>query len=280
MNGQICRGGVADAHGATYRDVRPGAGARGTATGLRTGSFGLLGGAMMTCLCLATTGAIADGGFYIGPGAGLLFSEDSGTRAHPSGAYPSPFDGTSTYDQGMAFSGVVGYRFAEGLRVEGELSYRKNDFDEVTVREPGSLAELLPPDLRQDPDALEGLKGTHPADGDLSSVSLMINLYYDVDLGLGFKPYVGGGIGLSRISMTASSAGRQTTDDDDTVFAYQFGAGLGYKVAGSDDRPVIVSLDFRHYATAEPTFKGYVTGTPFDTEVGGNYVGVGLRFGL
>lgn len=80
--------------------------------------------------------------------------------------------------------------------------------------------------------------------------------------------------------MTAASSGRQTTDDDDTVFAYQIGAGLGYELGGSDDRPVIVTLDFRHFATSDPTFQGSVTGTPFDSDVSGNYVGVGLRFGL
>ena len=237
-------------------------------------------GAMITCLCLATTSATADDKFYIGLGAGLFFSEDSGSRGHPSEIYPSSLKGTITHDQGTAFSGVVGYRFAEGLRLEGELSYRESDFDEFTLREPGSLAALLPPELRQDPAALDGLKGTYPVDGDLSSVSLMINLHYDFDLGLGWKPYVGGGIGLSRISMKAASSGRQTTDDDDTVFAYQIGAGFGYEIGGSDNQPVIVTLDLRHFATADPTFKGSVTGTPFDKEVSGNYVGVGLRFGL
>ena len=115
--------------------------------------------------------------------------------------------------------------------------------------------------------------------GDLSLTTLMVNLYYDFDLGLRWKPYVGGGVGLSRISMTADTSGQETTDDDDTVFAYQIGAGLGYEL-GSDDRPVTVTLDFRHFRTADPTFRGSVTGTPFDSEVGGNYAGVGLRFGL
>ena len=247
----------------------------------KTWGLRLLAIAMMACLCLATTGATASDGFYVGFGAGLLFPEDSDSRAQPSETYSSPFDGTTTYDRGTAFSGLIGYRFAEEVRVEGELSYRSSDFDEITVREPGSLAVLLPPNLRQDPAALDALKGTHPADGDLSSVSLMVDLYYDFDLGSRWKPYVGAGIGLSRISMTGySSTGQQTTDDDDTVFAYRVGGGLGYKFGGATDRPIIISLDFRHYATADPTFKGSVTGTPFDTEVGGYYVGVGFRFGL
>ena len=263
MNGRICRGG-----------------AERTATGLRTGLYGLLGGVAMTCLCLAATGASAAGGFYVGLGGGLVLLEDSHSLARASETYPTPFDGTSTYERGTAFTGALGYRFAGGLRVEAEVSYRKHDFDEIAVREPGSLAALLPPDLRRDPDALESLKGTHPADGDLSSVTLMVNLFHDFDVGLGLKPYVGGGIGLSRVSMRASSGGRRTTDDDDTVFAYQLGAGLGYEIGGLGDRLVVVSLDYRHIATADPTFKGSVTGTPFDTEVSGNYLGIGLRIGF
>ncbi len=247
-------------------------------SGVRT--VGLATVAMMAYLCLATTDAMAGDGFYLGIGVGGLFLEDSDTRAHPSETYPSPLDSTTTHDRGAAFSGVVGYHFVEGLRIEGELSYRRASFDEITLREPGSLAELLPPELRQDPAILEGLKGTHPAEGNLSSVSLMVNIYYDIDLASGLKPYVGGGIGLSRVSMKASADGTQTTDDDDTVFAYQFGAGLGYEVGTWSGRPVIVSLDFRHHATADPTLTGSVTGTPFDIGVGGNYLGVGLRVGL
>ncbi len=239
-----------------------------------------LAAAMTACLCLVATGATADQGFYIGLGAGLWFSGDSDARGHPSEIYSPPFDATGTHDQGTAFSGAVGYRFAEGLRVEGELSYRESDLDEFTVREPGSLAALLPPDQRQNPAALDSLRGMRPIDGDVSAVSLMANLYYDVDLGPGLKPYVGGGVGLSRISVTVGSSGRQLTDDDDTVFAYQLGAGLGYQLGGSDDRPVTVSLDYRYYATADPTFRGSVSGMPFDTGASGNYVGVGLRFGL
>lgn len=234
----------------------------------------------IACLFLAATSATAEDEFYIGLGAGLFSTEVSGARGRPSESYPSPLDSTITHDRGNAFSGVVGYRLAQGLRLEGELSYRESDFDQFTVREPGSLAALLPPGLRQDPTALDGLKGTYPMDGELSAISLMVNLHYDFDLGHGWKPYVGGGIGLSRISMKAASVGRQTTDDDDTVFGYQVGAGLGYEFGGSDDRPVIVTLDFRHFATADPTFRGSVTGTPFDREFRGNYVGVGLRFGL
>ena len=238
--------------------------------------------------CLAVAGAIAAGfggaaaaeGLYAGFGGGFVFPEDSEINGQATAAFPVPVDATVKSDRGLALSGAVGYRFADGLRVEGELSYRKYDFDTINVREPGGLAVLLPVALRQVPAALDNLRGTSELEGDLRSLTLMANLYYDFDLGLDFEPYVGGGIGLSRVSAEGIVSGNKTVDDDDTVMAYQFGAGLGYKVGGSDDRPVIFSLDFRHFATADPTFKGALTGTPFDAEIGGNYVGIGLRFGL
>ena len=248
--------------------------------------------------CLAVAGAIAAGfggaaaaeGLYAGFGGGFVFPEDSEINGQRSETYPTlaPVDATAKSDRGIAFSGAVGYRFADGLRVEGELSYRKYDFKTITVREPGGLVALtglspaqfdaLIPAVQAG--TLDALRGTSELEGDLRSLTLMANLYYDFDLGLDFEPYVGGGIGLSRVSVEASVAGRKTADDDDTVMAYQLGAGLGYKVGGSDDRPVIFSLDFRHFATADPTFKGALTGTPFDAEISGNYVGIGLRFGL
>ena len=271
MNGRICRGG-----GATDRDARPGAGR--AARGLRSGYLGLLGGAIMTCLCLAATGATA--GFYVDLGTGLLFSEDSDTGVPPIETYPYPFEGTGTDDRGTGFTGAVGYRFAGGLRVEGELSYREHDFGGVAAREPGGLAEDPSAGPRRDPAAPDGPRGTHPADRDLSSVTLTVNLFRDFDLGPGLKPYIGGGVGLSRISMAARAAGGRTADDRDTVFAYRFGAGLGYEVGGPRGRPAILSLDFRHFATADPSFEASATGPPSDAEIGGTYMGVGLRIGF
>ncbi len=155
------------------------------------------------------------------------------------------------------------------------------DLKTLNVKEPGGLAVLLPAQARQSQAALDMLRGPSDLDGDVREVALMANLYYDFDLGLGFEPYVVGGVGLNRISVKASGSGRSFVDDDDTVMAYQFGAGLGYKVGGSDDRPVTVTLDFRHFVNAEATFKGELTGTPFDAKIGhGNFVGIGLRFGL
>ena len=233
--------------------------------------------------CLAVAGAIAAGfggaaaaeGLYAGFGGGLFLPRDSDVKGHPTAAYPTPVDATSKLDRGIALTGAVGYRFAEGLRVEGELSYRKVDLKTLTVREPGGLAAHYPGV------PLNFLRTTSELDGDVREVALMANVYYDFDLGMDFQPYVVGGVGLNRISVQAGSGDRKFVDDDDTVMAYQFGGGLGYRIGGTDDRPITVTLDYRHFVNAEATFKGALTGTPFDAKIGhGDYVGIGLRFGL
>lgn len=237
--------------------------------------------------CFAVAGAIAAGfggaaaaeGLYASVGGGFFLPQNADVSGRQSADFSTTLDATSKPDRGIAFTGAVGYRFADGLRVEGELSYRKVDLQTLDVKQPGGLAVLLGPNPSAA--ALNSLRRTHELDGDVREVALMANVYYDFDLGMDFEPYVVGGVGLNRISAKASGSGRLFVDDDDTVLVYQFGGGLGYKVGGSDDRPVTLTLDFRHFVNAEATFKGELTGTPFDAKIGhGNYVGIGVRFAL
>jgi opacity protein-like surface antigen len=219
----------------------------------------------------------ADEGLYIGLGTGAAFMDDTDVKAHDNPAYSSSLDAESAGEMGFAVHGAVGYGFANGLRVEGELGYRENDVEELTVKEPGSLAALLPPGA-----AAAVLKGKQAVDGDISAVTLMASLYYDIDPGGGWKPYVGASVGLSHLSISSQSkSGRTLVDDEDTVFAYKIGGGIGYEIGNLvGDRPVIGSLDYRYFGTEDPTFRGSLTGTKFDTEQSGHYVGVGFRFGF
>ena len=225
----------------------------------------------------STCAMAADNGFYGNFGAGIAFANDSGLKGHDSAIYSPPLDATAKSDAGFAASGAVGYGFANGLRVEGELGYRANDVEEINVKEPGSLAAILPPGA---PPGV--LRGKRAVVGDVAATTLIANLYYDFDTGTAWMPYVGGGVGLARLSVTSKSKTTGTTlvDDNDTVFAYKIGGGIGYEINESGGRPVIVSLDYRYYGTADPTFTGALTGTQFDTEQSGHYAGVGLRFGF
>jgi opacity protein-like surface antigen len=227
----------------------------------------------------------AEEGPYVGIGAGFVSMNDAAVKGHDSMAYSPPLDAKSGGEGGFAVHGVAGYGFSNGLRIEGELGYRENDVEEMAVSQPGGLAALLPEAVRTSPGALATLRGRQAIDGDVSALTLMANLYYDIDAGAGWRPYVGGGIGLANLSVSAeSSTGATLVDDEDTVFAYKISSGIGYEIGVDNERwegrPIVVSLEYRYFGTEDPTFKGSLTGTKFDTEQDGHYVGLGLRFGF
>ena len=127
-------------------------------------------------------------------------------------------------------------------------------------------------------------------DGELTSFSFMANLWYDFPLGdTGLKPFIGAGIGIANLTLnydfrantaipqyrynnigtitnttisgttkitstltTATTLVTPMTNfkDDEAVFAYQFGAGLGYEF----ENGVMLSAQYRYFATTEGDF--------------------------
>jgi len=61
------------------------------------------------------------------------------------------------------------------------------------------------------------------ADEDISLLTVMANAYYDIDTGSDITPYIMAGAGWAHADMS--------WDETDDVFAWQVGAGLGFKVA-------------------------------------------------
>lgn len=170
---------------------------------------------------------------------------------------------TSEFDMGFAIVGAGGYGWASGLRVEGEIGYRTNDADQL------ELTSGFAP--------LNGQKA--PADGDMTALSFMANVAYDFQATPKLKPYVMAGAGFANVSadITAALTGIKLVDDDDTVFAWQIGGGLTYEITPK----VGIFLDYRYFATADPSFETdpAFTGTPepFDSEYGSHNVSAGVR---
>ena len=222
-------------------------------------------------------------GVYVGIGGGATFLNDSGNTRPASPDYdlsssgiPS-LDVTSSTDGGFSVNGVLGYAITNGVRVEGEVGYRENGLDTSTAKSPGALILLLPRDSRYDPDAQKTLLGERDINGDVSAITVMVNGFYDIDVGSGLKPYIGGGVGVAFFSIEAISAttGRTLVDDTgNTVFAYQVGGGLGYEMTPT----TTLSLDYRYFGTQDPSVKGELTPREFETEYGGHFVGVSIRF--
>ena len=243
------------------------------------------------------TSAYAGDGPYVGVGGSFSLLNNSDVTAPARGAYP-PLNAKTATDTGFAIRGMAGYAFPSGLRVEGEIDYRRHGIDEMDVKSPGALVKLavdgaiaqdrLPAgteyaDLTPAQQASfdERVKGTQSIDGNFSMLAFMANVDYDFDTGSRWVPYVGGGIGVATISVDAESAtGTSLVDDSDTVFAYQVGAGIGYEFPLEEGRSITVSLDWRYFGTQAPTFKGDVSGDDFEATINGHDIGIGLIYGF
>jgi opacity protein-like surface antigen len=173
-------------------------------------------------------------GTYISGNLGAVIVNDSDFDA-------GPLSGEFTFDTGFGFVAAVGSSMQNGGRIEAELGYRKNDFDEVKV---------------------DGL-GKADIDGDISSLSGMGNAYYDFSTEGSFSPYIGAGLGFANIEADLDGI----DSEDDTVFAYQF--ILGGSFASSET--LSVDLQYRYFATDDPEFDGV------DAEYSTHNFMIGLR---
>ncbi len=157
---------------------------------------------------------------------------------------PSCADTLST-DPGLGLAAVAGYRTGTGLRLEGELAYRRNDLDQIS---------------------LEGL-GTAAVNGDVTALAVMGNLLYDFATGVAVTPYLGLGLGFARIAVDSMDLG---ADDSDTVFAYQLKAGLSVPVS-----PTLALVGgYTYFATSDPTIEATTA------EYSAHTLDVGLRLGF
>ncbi len=194
--------------------------------------------------------------WYASVNAGVTLLDDADfTDTFAAGSATGSID----FDPGFGLSGAAGYSWGN-FRLEGEISYRKNGLDEVQV-DTLSVAGVLFTSL-----------GTFDIDGDTTALGFMANGWYDVDTGTPWVPFLGAGLGVARLNIDIESiAGVATTyDESDNVFAYQAGAGVGYKVTPT----TTVSLSYRFFGTADPEFDDGVD--KVDTEYSSHNIMVGI----
>ncbi len=169
--------------------------------------------------------------------------------------------GELEFDRGIAVAGAVGYQTGS-WRIEGELSYRENDIDQLTVDS-----------LNVGGITLIGL-GTFSVDGEFEKFGIMGNVWYDASMGQDWIGSFGAGLGTARIGAEIKNIGGAaiTFDEDDWVFAYQFGAGIGYKVSAN----ATVSLDYRLFGTSDPEFE--TAGVTNEVEYLNHSIMAGVRY--
>ncbi len=196
-------------------------------------------------LAAIPSAAMADGP-YVGVSGGIALPEDSSNSGEFEAEVPATPDFGSIpaetelawdteFDNGFALGGQVGYAFDNGFRVELEGAYSEYDVDthsNLTVG--GAVLDGVDSAVltRGAADAANPLVGDVLADGQgsVSNFGLFGNVFYDLQTGSGFSPYVGAGIGYQWTDVDYSPSGVAVADDDDGGVAYQLMAGASYAV--------------------------------------------------
>lgn len=133
------------------------------------------------------------------------------------------------FDTGLALGAALGYDFNR-FRVEGEISYQKNDVDKISAQ-----------------------GGFFDETGDAKALSFLINGYFDLKNSSAFTPYVSAGLGFAQVefnNLNISGLGFSGSNDEDTVFAYQVGIGVGYAVT----EKVTIDVKYRYFGTEDSEY--------------------------
>jgi opacity protein-like surface antigen len=154
-------------------------------------------------------------------------------------AIPTDVDVDVSIDTSTGFgvAGAVGYRFGDG-RVELEADYNRNDADSIQVNDFDSV----------------------PVDGSVEALQFFLNGYYDIPTNSRFRPYIGGGVGISFVSAndieaTVPVLGAVSIDDSSASFVFQAKAGVSYDISDT----AIVFAGYRLYGVPGQTFEALDT---------------------
>lgn len=147
---------------------------------------------VVAAVFMATSAQAERSKWYLAANGGVSFTDD--------------FDNIPglnfSFKTGYNVGGAVGYDMGK-FRAEGEFTYRSVDVDTVN-----------------------GIPV--PVDADLSSLSFMVNGYYDIEMD-SMTPYLGVGLGV--VDSELQVAGLGTANETD--MGYQFMAGLAFNVSKS-----------------------------------------------
>lgn len=180
-------------------------------------------------------------GLYISVLGGANFTEDSSASLFTT---DGPTDSTQNSwatdaDTGFVIGGAVGThldKWAKGLKVELEASYRRNDVGGVWVVSDFDTGVF---DFTSN--------GTIAAN--LSTFAVMANVWYEHDMGWKVRPYIGGGVGWARtktdgVLLTSTGSIEDTWNRENDGFAWQLGIGFNYQAAQGVD----VGLGYRYFS--------------------------------
>jgi opacity protein-like surface antigen len=143
------------------------------------------------------------------------------------------------FDPGINIGGTGGYDFGI-VRLESELSYKHSTIKTIT-------------------DQTTGIRFRNP-NGEIEVMAFMFNGFIDLHNNSQLTPYLGGGVGLASIYLSdtygittsggTSNITRLYGAGNDTVFAYQVGAGLDIAL----NRRFSLDVGYRYFGSNRADF--------------------------
>lgn len=152
-------------------------------------------------------------GWYLTVGAGAAWPSAMGWRTSDlfPGDEPS---GDFHFGGGFSVDGGVGYDFG-AVRAELTYGYTRASLNEINVNDS---------DLNFD------------ASGIINKNDVMASLYWDIDTGSRFTPYLGGGVGYTNLSTPSLEAeGYRTGSANKGLFGWQGKVGVSYAMSYNTD---------------------------------------------
>ena len=196
---------------------------------------------------------IATGGWYLRGDIGITFQQVEDVEYLPG---PTTFVDEIEFDPSWFIGAGIGYKFSKWFRVDLTGEYRgASDLegsDEFVVGDPPEV-------------------GTNDYTGEKEEWLVMANGYLDFELGGGFTPFIGAGVGAVNISINdfedvgggvATGSFGFAPDSDEWNFAWALHAGIGYAL--SERLTLEVAYRFLHLGDFETADLEDETGDPLD----------------
>lgn len=199
---------------------------------------------------LIASPASAESGPYIGVSAGLALPENSENAGEFTSTVPAtpdfpeipagtPVGWTTDFESGFAVGGHLGYAFDNGFRVELEGSYTEYDVNtHFDLAAGGTIIDdvdvaVLTRGAADPANPTVGEVIATPQGDRVSNFGVFGNVFYDIDAGAGFRPYVGAGIGFQSTDILYSPSGVPVGEGSDESFAFQLMAGASFDISES-----------------------------------------------
>jgi len=198
-------------------------------------------------------------GQYVSGFLGLTVLKDRDATSFQFGPGATTFNDRIEFDPGINIGGTYGFDFGF-LRLEGELSYKNGEMSTITEQ-------------------ISQTRFTN-VDGRLGALAMMLNAFLDLHNETMVTPYFGGGVGFASLHLSDTFGTDTTTgirtelyrSDNDTVFAYQAGAGMEIALT----RRLTLDLGYRYFVTEKANFNKNSSLTT-DMKFESQNVSVGLR---